>query len=116
NRQEQLHLPINQAVAMTANPRAGILYISSSADQKVVAVDVGTWTLANVWTLDMMPSSLAYNEVTDHLFVLDTTSQFLTVLSGLQPQRVGRIQVNHRPALDTGAGLVLLQGKIYLAH
>lgn len=115
-RQEQLYLPINDLSGMTANVRAGMLYIASAADQKIVALDVNTWTLARTWTLDTMPGSLAYNEVTDHLFVLDTTSQYLTILSGLQPERIGRIQVNNRPASDTGSNLVVLQGKLYIVH
>jgi hypothetical protein len=45
-----------------------------------------------------MPGSLAYNAVTNHLFALDATSQFLTVLSGNRPERVGRVQISRRPA------------------
>jgi DNA-binding beta-propeller fold protein YncE len=115
-RQEQLHLPINDLSGMAINAKAGMLYIASAADQKIVAVDVNTWTLARTWTLDTMPASLAYNEVTDHLFALDTTSQYLTILSGLHPERVGRIQVNNRPASDGGNNLVVLQGKLYIVH
>jgi DNA-binding beta-propeller fold protein YncE len=115
-RMEQLYLPINDLSGMTTNVKSGLLYLASAADQKIVALDVNTWTLAHTWTLDTMPGSLAYNEVTDHLFVLDTTSQYLTVLSGLQPERIGRIQVNNRPASDSGSNLVVLQGKIYIVH
>ncbi len=115
-RQEQLHLPLNDVAGMAVNQSEGILYIAGAADQKLVAVDVSTWTLARTWALDTMPSSVAYNEVTDHLFVLDTTSQFLTILSGKAPERIGRLQVNTRPAMDTGNGLVVLDGKLYVAH
>ncbi len=115
-RQEQLYLPLNDVVSMAANLQSGMLYVASAADQKVVAIDTTTWTLANSWTLDFMPSSMAYNSVTNHLFVLDTTSQFLTILSGVQPQRVGTVQVSTRPAQDTGNSLILLQGKLYIVH
>lgn len=115
-RQEQLHLPLNDVSGITVNAAEGMLYIAGAADQKIVALDVSTWTLARTWSLDILPSSLAYNPVTDHLFVLDTTSQFLTVLSGKAPERIGRLQVNNRPAQDNGNGLVTLDGKIYIAH
>jgi hypothetical protein len=115
-RQEQLHLPLNDVSGIAVNAAEGMLYIAGAADQKIVALDVSTWTLARTWSLDTLPSSLAYNSVTDHLFVLDTTSQFLTVLSGKAPERIGRIQVNNRPAQDNGNGLVALDGKIYIAH
>ena len=115
-RQAQLHLPINDVVGMTANPKTGMLYIASGLDQKIVAVDVATWTLANTWTLDTMPSSLAYNDITDHLFVLDSTSQVLTVLSGTDPSRIGKVLVSKEPARDGGNSLVLLQSKLYVMH
>lgn len=115
-RQEQLHLPINDLSGMTANARTGMLYMSSAADQKIIALDVNTWTLARTWTLDTMPGSLAYSDVTDHLFALDSTSQYLTVLSSVYPDRIGRVQVNNRPASDGGSNLVVLQGKVYIVH
>lgn len=115
-RQMQLHLPINDVVGMTANPKTGMLYIASGLDQKIVAVDVATWTLATTWTLDTMPSSLAYNDITDHLFVLDSTSQVLTVLSGTDPNRIGKVLVSKEPARDGGNSLVLLQSKLYVMH
>ncbi|HRJ41564.1 MAG TPA: SH3 domain-containing protein, partial [Caldilineaceae bacterium] len=115
-RQEQLHLPVNDVVGMTANPKNGMLYVASGLDQKIVAVDVATWTLATTWTLDTMPSSLAYNDITDHLFVLDSTSQLLTILSGTDPGRVSQVQVSKQPARDSGNSLVLLQSKLYVMH
>ncbi|MEZ4641104.1 MAG: hypothetical protein R2856_40120, partial [Caldilineaceae bacterium] len=115
-RQEQLHLPLNDVSGLAVDEAAGMLYIAGGADQKIVALDVSTWTLARTWSLDVMPSSLAYNPVTDHLFALDSTSQFLTILSGKAPERIGRLQVNDRPAQDSGDGLVVLDGKIYVAH
>lgn len=115
-RQEQLHLPVNDVVGMTANPKTGMLYIASGLDQKIVAVDAATWTLATSWSLDTMPSSLVYNDITDHLFVLDSTSQLLTILSGTDPGRVSQVQVSKQPARDNGNGLVLLQSKLYVMH
>ncbi|MFZ1754479.1 MAG: SH3 domain-containing protein [Caldilineaceae bacterium] len=115
-RQEQLHLPVNDVVGMTANPKNGMLYVASGLDQKIVAVDVSTWTLATTWTLDTMPSSLVYNDITDHLFVLDSTSQLLTILSGTDASRVSQVQVSKQPARDSGSGLVLLQSKLYVMH
>jgi len=115
-RQAQLHLPVNDVVGMAANPKTGMLYIASGLDQKIVAVDVATWTLANTWTLDTMPSSLAYNDITGHLFVLDSTSQVLTVLSGTDPNRIGKVLVSKEPARDGGNSLVLLQSKLYVMH
>ncbi|RME59700.1 MAG: SH3 domain-containing protein, partial [Caldilineae bacterium] len=115
-RQEQLHLPVNDVVGMTANPKSGMIYIASGADRRVVAVDTNTWTLANTWDLELMPSSLAYNDITDHLFVLDRTSQFVTVLSGADPKRVSVVRVSDQPGRDEGRGLVLLQSKLYVMH
>jgi len=116
HRQEQLRLPVNDVVGMTANPKTGMLYVASGLDQKIVAVDVATWTLATTWTLDTMPSSLAYNDITDHLFVLDRTSQLLTVLSGTDASQVGQVLVSKQPARDGGNSLVLLQSKLYIMH
>lgn len=115
-RQEQLHLPVNDLVGMTANAKAGMLYIAGGVDQTIVAVDVATWTLATTWSLDTMPSSLAYNDITGHLFVLDSTSQRLTILSGTDPSRVSQVQVSKQPARDGGGSLVLLQSKLYVMH
>lgn len=115
-RQEQLHLPVNDVVSVVADPNGSSLFIASAADRKILAVDVSSWTLANSWTLEVMPSSLALNPVTGHLFVMDTSSQFLTVLSTLNPNRMGRIQVSTRPAQDSGDSLVMLQGKLYISH
>jgi DNA-binding beta-propeller fold protein YncE len=116
NRHEQLHLPVNDVVSVVSDPNGSTLYIASAADRKILAVDVSSWTLANTWTLEVMPSSLALNPVTGHLFVMDTSSQFLTVLSTLSPNRVGRLQVSTRPAQDSGDSLVMLQGKLYISH
>lgn len=63
-----------------------------------------------------MPSSLAYNDITGHLFVLDSTSQRLTILSGTDPSRVSQVQVSKQPARDGGGSLVLLQSKLYVMH
>lgn len=115
-RREQLHLPVNDVVGMAADPQTAMLYIASAGDQKVVAVDTNTWTLANTWELDMMPSSLAYNDVTRHLFVLDRTSQYLTVLNTAKPEQVGQVQVSKQPARDGGNSLALLQSKLYIMH
>ena len=115
-RQEQLLLPVNDVTGMAVDVESGTLFISSAADLKVVAVDVSTWTLANTWQLDLMPSSLAYNPVTDHLFVLDSTSQYLTVLKGSDPSFRGRVRVSQQAAQDSGRSLALLQSKIYIVN
>ena len=115
-RQEQLLLPVNDVTGMAVDAESGTLFISSAADLKVVAVDVSTWTLANTWQLDLMPSSLVYNPITDHIFVLDSTSQYLTVLKGSDPSFRGRVRVSQQAAQDSGHSLALLQSKIYIVN
>lgn len=115
-RQEQLHLPVNDVVGMAANYETGMLYVASAADYQVLAVDTETWTLGNVWELDQPPSSLVYNDITDHLYVLDRTSQFLTVLSGSLPEQVGAVRVSDEPARDGGSSLAMVQSKLYVMH
>ncbi len=115
-RQEQLLIPVNDVVGMAVDPQEGVLYIAGGADQKVVAVDVATWTLVNSWTLDTLPSSLAFNPATGHLFVLDSTGQFLTVLSSVQADRAAQVQVQERPVEDPGNSLAVVQSKIYIMN
>lgn len=115
-RHEELLLPVNDVVGMAADARAGILYLAGGADQKVVAVDVGTWTLVNTWTLDVLPSSLAFNPATGHVFVLDRTGQFLSVLSAVQTDRMAQVQIQARPMEDPGHSLAVVQSKIYVMN